>query len=358
MQNVAIKSLVPGMVTAENIYSADHQLILPKNIVLTKNVILRLQSYPILAINIEDEILMLDTDSGITVTPSHFEAMRTHPDFLAFRSHFDNVAKTYRDCINDVVKRNAAFNIDALVSSVLSLAKTDCSFTILDMLQNMRDYDDSTYTHCINVALISRIFGSWLNLPSAETDLLTICGLLHDIGKLLIPAELIKKPGKLTPEEYKLVQSHTTEGYKLLGKMDIDPHIKNAALLHHEKYDGSGYPYGLKGDRTDSYAQVITIVDIYDAMTSARTYRPPICPFTVISNFEDEGLEKYNPKLILVFLEHIVNSYLQTRVELSNEKTGDIIYINKTNLSRPLVKCGNIFVDLSASCDLEITRVF
>lgn len=358
MQNVAIKDLVPGMVTAENIYSSDHQLILQKNIVLTKNVILRLQTYSILAIRIEDEILMVDPDSGTTVTPSHFEAMRTHPDFLAFRSHFDAAVNTYRNSINDVIKRNAALNVDSLVSSILSLAKTDCSFTILDMLQNMRDYDDSTYTHSINVALISRIFGEWLELPSTKIELLTACGLLHDIGKLLIPEELIKKPGKLTPEEYALVQSHTTEGYKLLEKMDIDPHIKNAALLHHEKRDGSGYPFGLKGDRIDLYAQVITIVDIYDAMTSARTYRPPLCPFTVISNFEDEGLEKYHPRLILVFLEHIVNSYLQTRVELSNGRTGDIIYINKADLSHPLVKCGTDFVDLSASYDLEITRVF
>ena len=107
--------------------------------------------------------------------------------------------------------------------------------------------------------------------------------------------------------------------------------------MHHEKCDGSGYPYGLKGNEIDRFSKIVTIADIFDAMTSERVYRKAMCPFSVIKAFEDEGIQKYEMKYILTFLENVANSYLNHRVSLTNGLEGNVIFINKDDYSRPVV---------------------
>ena len=108
--------------------------------------------------------------------------------------------------------------------------------------------------------------------------------------------------------------------------------------MHHEKCDGSGYPYGLAGDEIDKFSKIVTIADIFDAMTSERVYRSAMCPFSVIKYFEDDGIQKYEIKYILTFLENVSNSYLNHRVTLSNGMEGNVIFINPNNYSRPVIR--------------------
>ena len=194
-------------------------------------------------------------------------------------------------------------------------------------------------------------------LSEEDKKLITACGLLHDIGKLLIPDAILKKPGQLTKDEFDIIKAHPVKGYQLLQKNKLDSHIQYAALMHHEKCDGSGYPIGLKGNQIDWCAQIVTIADIYEAMTAKRIYRGPISPFKVINMFEEDGLKKYNPKYLLTFLEHVVNSYMNCKVRLSNGEEGDIVFINKVRLSKPMVKTKNNFIDLSKQTDINIDSI-
>ena len=187
--------------------------------------------------------------------------------------------------------------------------------------------------------------------PKLELRLAT---LFHDIGKLTIPDHIIKKPGKLTDEEYAIIKTHSKKGYELLKKQKADIHVQYSALMHHEKCDGTGYPLKLIDNQIDWCAQIVTIADIYEAMTAKRVYRKALSPFTVISNFEEDGLRKYNPKFLLTFLERVVNSYMNCKVKLSNGEEGDIVYINKVSLSKPMVKTRNNFIDLSKNSELSI----
>lgn len=221
----------------------------------------------------------------------------------------------------------------------------------------MRAYDDLTYAHCLNVALICNVFAGWLHFSQEDTELATLCGLFHDIGKLCIPDSIIKKPDRLTNEEYDVIKTHTIEGYKLLQNQPVNDHIKNAALMHHERCDGSGYPFGLTGNRIDKFAKIVSIADVYDAMTAARVYRGPLCPFTVIDIFEKEGLQKYESEYILCFLKNVVLTYIGQRVRLTNGQEGDVVFINPQQLSRPMIQCGDTFVDLSKQKDIAIERL-
>lgn len=226
--------------------------------------------------------------------------------------------------------------------------------TVFDMLHNMRQYDDFTYMHCINVALICNVFAKWLHFSEKDTEMITLCGLLHDIGKLMVPDNIIRKPDKLSPSEYNIVKTHALQGYNILKRYDIAENIKESALMHHERCDGSGYPLGLTGDKINPYAKIVAIADVYDAMTAARIYRGPLCPFKVISIFETEGLQKYEGKFILTFLEHIAETYMNNRVRLSNGLEGDVIFMNKNSLSKPMIQCGNEFIDLSKEPNIYI----
>ena len=137
------------------------------------------------------------------------------------------------------------------------------------------------------------------------------------------------------------MKTHPVLGKKILNDKGFDPRILYAALQHHERADGSGYPRGLEEDEIDDFASIVAIADVYDAMTTARAHRDPLCSFQVISEFEKEGLQTFNTKYILTFLERIANTYNNSRVMLNNAKTGRVVYIYKSSLSRPVVQLDN-----------------
>ncbi|MHB8129402.1 MAG: HD-GYP domain-containing protein, partial [Mobilitalea sp.] len=211
--------------------------------------------------------------------------------------------------------------------------------------------------HCLNVSLICNIFAGWLKFSPEDTRILTLGGLLHDIGKMMIPKEIISKDGKLTDEEYKIIKTHSIKGYQALKDHPVDIRVKYAALMHHERCDGSGYPNGFVAEQIDDYAKIVAIADVYDAMTSNRRYRNAICPFDVVENFEHEGFLKYDPGYLMIFMERIVQSYMHNIVRLNDGREGEVVMINKLALSRPVLRIGTGFVDLSKEHKLTIEAI-
>lgn len=358
MRRVRTADLTPGMQTAEDVYSYNNQMILPKDTVLSDKMITRLEFYSILAIKVKDDADTANEvfqDENLPPDSSYSEKIRASRKFKQFEHNFLETTNDFRNNIHQIVEKNAPIDIEAMFHNVVSLIEKDMnSITVFDMLHNMRQYDDFTYMHSINVSLICNIFGHWLNLNPDEIKTLTLCGLLHDIGKLMVPENIIRKPDRLSPTEYNIIKTHTLQGYNILMEYNINEAIKESALMHHERCDGSGYPLGIGENRINPYAKIVAIADVYDAMTAARIYRGPLCPFKVISIFETEGLQKYDSHYILTFLEHIATTYMNNRVKLSNGKEGDVVFMNKAALSKPMIKCGNEFIDLSKETDLYI----
>ena len=353
MKKYSTKELIPGMKVAEDVYTYNDQLILSKGVVLSDKTITRLEFYSILSVKVEDELVIStpEPDTGI----SYSQKIKSSPAYQEFKQNFENNVNHFRSVLDGIAKNGSPVNTNELLDKTLSLLETsEGSVNVFDMLHNMRHYDDLTYAHSINVALISNVFAKWLHFTDEEVKLATLCGLLHDIGKIMIPDVIIQKPGKLSDEEFATIKKHTLEGYQILRNQNVHDSIKNAALMHHERCDGTGYPLSIEGNKIDKYAKIIAIADVYDAMTSARVYRGALCPFKVITLFEQEGIQKYDAKYVLTFLECVVNTYLQNRVLLSNGVEGDIVYINKNMLSKPVVKSGTEYIDLSTKPDLQI----
>jgi putative nucleotidyltransferase with HDIG domain len=340
------------MVIAEDVMTHNNQLIFPKGLILTDKCITRMEFFSIMYVRVEEKLAVLDAE---TDAASYSDKLRETPAFKEFKAVFEDDIASFKDTLNDVIEKGAPLEVDKLLSHTIELISNSNGFVnVFDMLHSMRDHDDLTYAHSVNVALICNVFARWLMLPPEEIKIATLSGLLHDVGKMKIPEEIINKPDKLTKEEYQLVQKHCQEGYKILATCDLDKGVKNAALMHHERNDGSGYPYGLAAEKIDFYAKIVAIADVYDAMTSARIYRGPLCPFMAVAVFEDEGLQKYDTRSIMTFLENIVNTYLLHRVRLSNGVEGDVIFINRKHLAKPTIKCGKQFIDLAKNPEIYI----
>ena len=359
MKRLSITQLVPGMTVAEDVYDLEHELLAAKGTILTDKLITKLDLYGILTIYADDTVPAAGPDkSYVAEESSYSERIKNSPEFQLFKEDFENDVDLFRENMNLVIQKNTKLDVRTLLQNTMAIvANHSGSISILDMLQNMREYDDSTYTHSLNVALICNILAGWLKLPEQDVELATACGLFHDVGKMLIPYSIISKPGKLSDEEFTTIKKHPSYGYQLLVSQDVDDHVKNAALMHHERNDGSGYPLKLKGNQIDPYARMVAIADVYDAMTAARCYRGPLCPFRVIEMFEAEGFQKYDVSILLPFLENVVNSCLQNLCLLSDGRKGTIIYINKEKLSRPIVQCGTDYVNLADQPDLEIVKL-
>ena len=356
MSRVDTDKLKPGMVLHSDAYNYNDKLVLPEGLVLNEKAIEKLRQNGITSVMIDDEAGAVpaaeDTEN------SYAARLRATPEFKKYKEDFEQTVQVMSQTMNDVVTKNAPLEADKLVDEAMSiLHPPGGDVNVFDMVHNMRQYDDITFAHSLNVGLICNVFAGWLGLSEPEIRLATECGIFHDIGKMTIPEEIIKKPGKLTDGEFAIIKTHPVEGYKILMKYDVDDHVRQAALMHHEKCDGSGYPLGLKSDAIDYYAKMVCIADVYEAMTANRKYRDGLCPFTVIEAFEDEGLQKYDTAMIMTFLKKIVDTYMMNRVGLSNGLEGDIIFINKQRLSRPLVKCGDKYIDLMVEKDLRIERL-
>lgn len=344
MRKLDISQLVPGMVVAENVISFRNQLIYPAGYRLTDKAITKLTFYSIPFVCVEDE----NDHFSYSEMKTYSERVRSTPEFQHFAEEFEKDVYKFKNFLNKVVEKNAPLDINDILQDTLALLHNSTSNVhILEMISNMRQYDDSTYAHSINVALISNLLATWLQMDESKVYLATQCGLLHDIGKIKIPDSIIKKPGKLTAAEYNIVKTHPFSGYEILTKQEINPHIANCAMMHHERTDGSGYPFGLPDEKIDTYAKIIAIADVYDAMTSARVYRGAMCPFKVIDIMEKEGLSQYDTGFLLTFIENIINTYIRSNVRLSDGRCGEVILINKQILSRPLIRSGSQYIDLS-----------
>ena len=357
MSRIFTRDLVPGMITDEDVYSVNDQLIISKGQKLTDNYINRLVFYSIGSIRIRDG----SEDIEPEVKPhkeTYSERVLASQEYKEFKASFEVAVKHIKGFMNDVIEKRVKIDEEYLLNEIQSLiVHNDNSIHLFDMLHNMHVYDDPTYAHSVNVALICNIFAKWLGFEKEELNVVTMAGLLHDIGKTKIPEGIITKPGKLTDEEYTLVKTHPDEGYKILKETTLNPHIINSALMHHERMDGSGYPNHLEGDQIDPCARIVAIADVYDAMTSRRVYRGALCPFKVITIFESEGYHKYDSQYIYVFLEYIVNTYINNRVRLSDGREGTIVLINKFDLAHPVVVTDDGWIDLSRDHTLSVEEI-
>lgn len=358
----------PGMVIGKDIYSASDYLIIGEGSVLTDRMITRLKFYSIDSIVIEKPEVIRKKEAqkkaqqnkSVSMPDSSYVGtIKASAEFRTFTKTFYGSFVSLKKQMTDVVQSKAPLDANTMladVSKIFAACKNPNS--LLDMLMCIRELDDATYVHSMNVALICSLFAYWLKYDEKDTEALIMAGLLHDIGKMLIPSSIIKKPTKLTMDEYRIIQEHPILGYNILTSQNVDKRIALAALQHHERCDGKGYPKGIRRDDIDDFAKIVAIADVYDALTANRVYRGSICPLEVIGVFQTDGLTIYDPGFLMTFLDQIMYSYLNYTVELSNGETGRIIMMQRNQLNKPVIALpGDRFIDLRDEPELSIVGI-
>lgn len=349
MELTAVLALTPGMEVAEDVLDHRGNVIIKKDTSLDKFLIQKLTIANITCINVKEPEDYLST---------YFEKIRVSKIFAQFYEVYGNNFVEYRKIMEAYLYNGIIPSSDDLLNIIENIYYPfrHSKITILDMLTVLETPDaDFLYGHALNVAIICRYTSKWFKLDDDDAKSLVLCGFFYDIGKFQIPQEILSKQGKLTDEEFNMIKSHTVRGYQMLQNLPIDYRIKLAALQHHERCDGTGYPQALKDEKINQFAKIIAILDSYEAMTSYRSYRAPLCPFKVIEIFEKDGYGKYDTAIYMTFLERMVEEYIGKQVQLSDGSISVVVLINKQKFSRPMVKTEDgKYIDLATENNLSI----
>ncbi len=205
-------------------------------------------------------------------------------------------------------------------------------------LTRIKKYDEYTFVHSLDVCILCLAMGRHLSLSREEMMEIGIGALLHDLGKMKISPHILKKPDRLNADEWVEVRKHPVYSLEIMEESkDMPPSSKKMALQHHERYDGSGYPFGLKGEDIELFAQVAGIADFYDAITSDRPYQKAIQPHEGIRQIYDRAEGEFNHLLVERFIQCIGIYPFGTLVLLDTEEMGIVCGVNPETLLRPKV---------------------
>lgn len=330
---IPINEVKEGMILAKDvrIYNSTTNDVdlLKKGLALTKNYIYRLKNIGSVGLYIYDIYDEINKPIQIIDNALKIEAI------TGIEKLFESVEKN-SNRIDDVLLESVNNLSMKIVDNILQNKKFLVNIIDLQM------YDDYTYHHSLSVAVLATSIGLSLNLDDKKLYELSLCSILHDIGKTEIPISLIGKPDKLTDSEFNIIKSHPLKGGRYLIKNNlITENIYNGVVSHHEKYDGSGYPFGLKGDDIPLFGRIISVADVYDALTSNRPYRKPNSPSEAIEYVMGGNAIMFDPNIVSAFLRKIAPYPVNECVRLSNGKIGLVTKVYSENPLRPQLKLLN-----------------
>jgi len=183
------------------------------------------------------------------------------------------------------------------------------------------------------------MIGTWMKLPHDEIDSLIKIGLLHDIGKLRIPAEILNKPGKLNADEFTEMKKHTQYSFEILTLSgETDKHVLDGVLSHHERLNGTGYPNGSNMSQVPLSSRITAVSDVYDAMVARRAYKDRHSPFEILEEFAVHKFSDLDISIVNIFLENMPLALTGKNVLLSDGRTAKVIYVNPHNFSHPIIE--------------------
>lgn len=206
-------------------------------------------------------------------------------------------------------------------------------------LTRIKNRDEYTFMHCVSVSGLMATFARYLGMSQYDIEQVTMGGLLHDIGKILVPDYVLNKPAKLTDDEFDIMRLHVKMGHKVLSATTgITQQAMDVVLMHHERLDGSGYPYGLKGDELTKIGRMASIVDVYDALTSVRCYKDAWEPASTLKHMLEWGGKHFDKELVEKFIRCLGIYPVGSVVELTSGLVGIVMEQHEDDLLRPTLR--------------------
>lgn len=336
MRLVPINCIKDGNFLAKTVYDLEGRVLLSKGVQLSDRIIRKAEQSGIMSLYINDEYS--DNEIEDIIKPELRQKA-----IKAVKESFQGLANYYGDCdsksnSNAIKARNECIkNINEIVNDLIDeiMAKKNVLIDLVDI----KSMDNYTYEHSVNVTVLSVIIGLELNLTRDRLFNLAVGAMLHDMGKVFIPKDILLKNGRLTEQEFNIIKEHPLRGFDYLKcDMGINATSRIIVLQHHERVDGTGYPDGIYGDKIHDFSKIVAISDVYDALTSDRPYRMSMPPNEAVEYIMGSADRYFDLKVVSAFLKRIVPYPIGTLVKLSNGQIGVIEEINQEYPLRPKIK--------------------
>lgn len=346
---------MPGMVTAETIYNNYGAVIVWENTKLDHSAINRLKDFRVSSIYVLESSLPYKQQYSAEKPAARADAPAGE---ISFSEAYEKDTDEFKSILHDLsTGKTVSLNKTIEIANSVYSRKNN-NRDIINCITQIRKVDEYTYYHCVNVSLLSMLIGKWMKLSSDDVYMLVQAGLLHDIGKSLIASDILNKPGKLTDEESEKIKKHAEYGYYLVRQLNgVDKRVSEAVYYHHEREDGTGYPKGLSGEQITQFAKILAVADTFDAMTANRAFRLKQSPFQVFDLMQNGCFGYLDPVTIETFLANVSHYYVGYKVKLSDGRIAEVVYINRQQYGRPVLKVDDAYLDMAVAKNVFIEEV-
>lgn len=330
MRLVKTDTITQGTYLGKPIYNDKGKILLNEGVMLEQKLLKRIIGMGINYIYIEDQ-----KTNDIAVSRPISAKMRNkamnaiEQNFLELKSGqfksnsaaLDRVASDFKHLIRDIIFEIKG-NKDLLV-----------------LLADVYAYDHYIFTHSLNVTMYTIAIGMKLNLPEKELEILGLGAILHDVGKMKTPEQILFKPSRLTPEEFEEIKKHAKDGFEILRKVPtLSLIVAHCAYQHHERLDGSGYPRGIKDKEIHLFGKIIAVADVYDAVTSNRIYRKAMLPHEGLEILYSGAGTLFDQKIIEAFRKAVAVYPSGITVVLNDGRKGIVCKQNVGLSDRPIIR--------------------
>ncbi len=334
MRLVRLERCSSGIKLGRSIYSENGKILLTKGTELTDSFINRLKNLNINTVYIEDTASEgIDIIESIPVELLN-EATNVITDGLNTIADINITKPTVKGMMET---EKTIRNFQRIFKDILTILTENP--TVLNLLATTKIHESHVYTHSLNVTIYSCQLAIKNGLQTKEIEEIGLGALLHDLGKIFVKPEVLNKPGRLTQEEFEQMKSHSQLGFDILRKVHEVPYVvAHCALQHHERIDGAGYPRGLKGNEIHHYAKILSVADVFDAVTSHRVYRPAMLPHQGMELLYSGSGTQFDTDQLKLFKDCIAIYPQGLTVKLNDGRTGIVTKYNFHSVGRPEIR--------------------
>jgi HD-GYP domain-containing protein (c-di-GMP phosphodiesterase class II) len=348
---ISIEDLHVGDRTGSDIFNTNGLLVVAAHTVLNAEDIEKLQRHQVDYVDI-----MLRYDGSVAI--QNIPPVKIEPVAVEKMASYEDAVDVAKLLFNEVETTGIINNqqVDSGFTPLTDHFKKEID--VVSLLLTLNNRDDYTYQHCVHVGMLSYYIAKWLGFPEKEAAAAGKAGYLLDIGNSGVNKNILDKPGPLTEEEFEEVKKHTQIGHDLIKASKMDDISALVALQHHERLDGSGYPFGLEGKDIHPLAKIVAVADVYSAMITDRVYRKKQDLLQVLRELHRMSFGQLDPKVAQVFIRNMIPNFLGKRMLLSSGETGYIVMTHPSDFFKPLVQVEDRFINLTEHPELEIEEIY
>ena len=367
----AVRSLLPEMLIGRTVYDGDSENVLVEGgTVLDRDTIKMLKEKGVASVYVdEDSILAAVQKEKEIKRESEKAAEAPVPErSVTLDSKYE---EDYRYVYGEMEKlfteaaESGKLNMGILQSVMSSGRLRDLykeGATAVSMMYSMNQEGDYNLHHCVHLAILGGLMARWMGLTGIDRQNMVLAGLFLDIGKQMIPKDLLEKKGLLTEEEFDILKNHVVDSFKIVEGSELAGRtdLMNGIIQHHERNNGTGYPSGLNGDVITTFGKVLAILDCYDAMASSRSYAEKRSPFEVFKVLYADVLDgKLDSEYAVLFMRKMNAALNGCWLRLSDGSAGRIVYIDESRVTAmPVVQLADGgFIDLNTVKDLTVVEI-